>query len=252
MDLFVGSVVLMQFMLRSVQSLWVAYVVLVGIVGLVTVEGFGMWNMGCPTDNPCLPNARYPAICVFGQQCVNTGPGMHECVGLGYPWSESVHPNVKVWFDASDINGNGVPDVEEGYVPAGGLVNEWISRVGGISATAVGSAPSFDASTVGGKPSVRFDPVDSSHAMSTLPFSKGPDYAVFAVTWNIDSSSTTGADSSKWQCIIETSTSFYTQPGANFALTPFATGGGTDNGWNTKNTGGRSSILRPSCMAIHF
>jgi hypothetical protein len=126
--------------LRSIQVrlLWVAYVVLVGVAsGLVGAQH--VWSRFDPMLNPCHERARYPAFCGNGTKCVNTGPRVHECVPGGYPWSESVHPNVKVWFDASDINGNGVPDAEEGYVPVGGLVNEWVSRVGVDASLETGS-----------------------------------------------------------------------------------------------------------------
>jgi hypothetical protein len=173
--LFVGSVVL-QCILRSVRLLWVAYVVLVGIVGLV--GGQHVWSRFDPMMNPCHERAKYPALCALGQTCYNPAPRKFECMGVAFPWSSVNQSNIKVWFDASDINGNGIPDVDEGYAPAGGLVNEWVSRVGGISATAVGSAPSFGALSVGGKPSVHFT---GQVMFSSTSIGLSTDFAIFVV-----------------------------------------------------------------------
>jgi hypothetical protein len=171
----------MQCILRSVRLLWVAYVVLVGVVGLVTtVEGIRVWHNRARSQNPCLPHPCPPPF-----ECFNQAAGGRTCFNPTTGVTLDDHGvaalssfNIKAWFDASDLNGNSVPDAEEGYVPAGGLVNEWVSKVGGISATAVGSSPSLDASTVGGKPSVHFT---GQYLDSTISIDLSAHFAIFAV-----------------------------------------------------------------------
>jgi hypothetical protein len=139
--------------------LWTAVALWLALsVHVVSGQGIRVWHNRARSQNPCPSRPCPPPF-----ECFNQAAGGRTCFNPAIGVTLQDHGvsalsrfNIKVWFDASDLNGNSVPDAEEGYVPVGGLVNDWVSRVGGITATAVGSSPSLDASTVGGKPSVYF------------------------------------------------------------------------------------------------
>lgn len=154
--------------------------------------GLHVWSVVDPGQNPCLSE-----LCPPPYQCFNLHPYERSCflpsIGVTLV-DQGVNIlstfNVKVWLEAGDLNGNSVPDVDEGHYPNGGLVSTWKSKVGDITMNALSGTPTLDPSTMGGKPSVHFARTGQYLMKSSLDLTLDHDFSVFLAIEVINNAAT--------------------------------------------------------------